>query len=51
MMVVARRFGFTQIMGPKVEIDRVNKTIISLNEATINFIDSEAPERALFVRL
>lgn len=50
MTAVAERFGFTQVMGPKVTIDRLAKTIALTDEVANNFLDSEIPERALFVK-
>jgi predicted GNAT family acetyltransferase len=50
MMAVAERFGFTQIMGPKAEIDRTAKTIRPTAEVVNDFLDAEIPERALFVK-
>lgn len=51
MMAVAERFTFTQVMGPKVEINRLSKTITATGEIVNDFIDSEIPERALFIKL
>jgi hypothetical protein len=49
MVAVAERFGMTQIMGPRVEIDKTNMKILAGNESVINFTDSEIEERVLFM--
>jgi len=49
MVAVAQRFGMTQVMGPIVEIDRINKNILTKNGAVNDFVDSEIEERVLFV--
>jgi len=51
MMAVAEKFDFAQVMGPKAEIDRVAKTIRLTSEIANDFLDSEIPERALFIKL
>lgn len=49
MVTVARRFGMTQIMGPCIEIDKINMKIAKRNETVNNFADSEIEERVLFM--
>lgn len=49
MVAVAKRFGMTQIMGPCIEIDKINMKITTRNEVINNFTDSEIEERVLFM--
>lgn len=49
MMAVASRLEFTQIMGPEVIIDRSNRIIIETGRC-LNFLDSQNPQRTLFIK-
>lgn len=49
MMAVANKLGFIQIMGPEVIIDRQAKNIFETGQ-TINFLDTENPQRTLFIK-
>jgi hypothetical protein len=49
MMAVANRLGFSQFMGPEVIIDRQAKTIFETGQS-INFLDSENPQRTLLIK-
>lgn len=49
MMAVAERFGMRQIMGPCVEIDRLDRSIRTTGNVVNDFSDSEIEERVLFV--
>lgn len=49
MVVVAGRFRMTQVLGPKVLVDRKNRRI-NLTGETINGIDEENNDRVLFVK-
>lgn len=49
IVVVANKFGFEQIMGPKPDIDKARKIIKPTNTIVNNFRDSEIENRVLFV--